>query len=352
MYRNIFRNVTKDEMKEMNVMISTSNLRRVFQTKKRTRLLRSKKQTVTALEDINFEIHKGEMFGLLGPNGAGKTTTTKILCTLLYPTTGTATVAGYDVVKDAHKVRPLVNMAAGGERMLYFRLTGRENLRYFADLYDLPKVGLKDNIDELLGNVGLLERGDSPVEQYSKGMRQRLQIARALLNDPIVLFLDEPTLGLDVHVARELRELVRQKVIHEKMTVLLTTHYLHEADELCDRIGIIDQGRILTIETPVNLKTKFQVNPKIQVMVQGVKRSQLQEIETFPGVQSIEFNVNPNYRASSKPIWDVLYETTTEDQISSILRYLLEKPNVQIFEAKRHRPSLEDVFIQIIDQSG
>ena len=336
----------------MCAIISVSNLRRVFQTKKRTRLLRSKKHTITALEDINFKIHKGEIFGLLGPNGAGKTTTTKILCTLLYPTSGSVTVAGYDVVKEAHKVRPLVNMAAGGERMLYYRLTGRENLKYFADLYDLPKFGLKDKIDELLGNVGLQERADSPVEQYSKGMRQRLQIARALLNDPIILFLDEPTLGLDVHVARELRELVQQKVLREEMTVLLTTHYLHEADELCNRIGIIDKGRLLTIETPGNLKSKFQINPKIQVVVGGVKKSQLQEIETFPGVQSIEIDVNPNYKAIKKPVWDLLYETLTEDQISSSLRFLLEKPNVQIFEAKRHTPSLEDVFIQIIDQSG
>jgi ABC-2 type transport system ATP-binding protein len=183
-------------------------------------------------------------------------------------------------------------------------------------------------------------------------MRQRLQIARALLNDPIVLFLDEPTLGLDVHVARELRELIQQKVVQEEMTVLLTTHYLHEADELCNRIGIIDQGRLLTIETPVNLKSKFQVNPKIQVVVGGAKKRQLQEIETFPGVQSLKIDVNPNYKDSSKPVWDVLYETTTEDQISSTLRFLLEKSNVQIFEAKRHTPSLEDVFIQMIDQSG
>ena len=336
----------------MSILVSASHLKRVFHTKKRTKLLRSKKHTITALEDINFEIHKGEMFGLLGPNGAGKTTTTKILCTLLYPTSGSAMVAGYDVVQDAHKVRPLVNMAAGGERMLYFRLTGRENLRFFADLYDLPKPGLKDKIDELLGSIGLLDRADSPVEQYSKGMKQRLQIARALLNDPIVLFLDEPTLGLDVRVARELRELVKQKVIREGMTVLLTTHYLHEADELCNRIGIINQGHLLTIETPENLKNKFQTNPKVNVTIEGVNKDQLQEIGEYPGVQSIKVDVNPNYTASGKLVCDVLFETTTEKQISAALRSLLEKPDVQIYEAKRHTPSLEDVFIQIIDQSG
>jgi ABC-2 type transport system ATP-binding protein len=336
----------------MQEMVSVKNLNRIFHAKKRTRLVRSKKQTIIALENINFEIKKSEIFGLLGPNGAGKTTTTKILCTLLYPTNGYAMVAGYDVVKEAQKVRPLVNMAAGGERMLYFRLTGKENLRYFADLYNLPKLGLKDKIDELLGVVGLIERADSPVEQYSKGMRQRLQIARALINDPIVLFLDEPTLGLDVHVARELRQVIQRKVIREGVTVLLTTHYLLEADELCDRIGIIDKGRLLTIETPANLKNKFQVNPKIQVIIQGAKKEQLQEIETLLDVKNVKIDFNPNYSSPTKPVWDLFYETATEDQISSTLRFLLDKYDVQIFEVKRHTPSLEDVFIQIINQSG
>lgn len=292
------------------------------------------------------------MFGLLGPNGAGKTTTTKIFCTLLYPTSGNASIAGYDVVKDAHQIRPLINMAAGGERMLYFRLTGRENLQYFADLYNLPKLGLKDKLDDLLGKVGLLERADSPVEQYSKGMRQRLQIARALLNDPIALFLDEPTLGLDVHVARELRKLVKNKVIKENIAVLLTTHYLHEADELCDKIGILDKGRLLAIETPEKLKANYQQSRKIQIITRGTTKEKLKELETVKGIQSVEINSIQNYNNSRKPIWSVSLEITSTEYITSLLRSLLQDLDIQLLEVKQETPSLEDIFVQIIGQGG
>jgi ABC-2 type transport system ATP-binding protein len=292
------------------------------------------------------------MFGLLGPNGAGKTTTTKILCTLLYPSSGSATVAGYDVVKEAHKVRPLINMAAGGERMLYFRLTGRENLQYFADLYNLPKLGLKDKLDDLLGKVGLLERADSLVEQYSKGMRQRLQIARALINDPIALFLDEPTLGLDVHVARDLRKLVKDKIAKENIAVLLTTHYLHEADELCDKVGILDKGRLLAIETPENLKNDYQKSRKIQIIAGGITKEKLQGLKTFIDIQNFEINSLSNYNTSSKPVWNISLEITATENVSSILRALLQDLDIQLYEVKQEIPSLEDVFIQIVDQGG
>ncbi|MFX0152811.1 MAG: ABC transporter ATP-binding protein [Candidatus Hodarchaeota archaeon] len=305
-----------------------------------------------ALDDVTFNIPKGKMFGLLGPNGAGKTTTTKIFCTLLYPTSGNASIAGYDVVKDAHQIRPLINMAAGGERMLYFRLTGRENLQYFADLYNLPKLGLKDKLDDLLGKVGLLERADSPVEQYSKGMRQRLQIARALLNDPIALFLDEPTLGLDVHVARELRKLVKNKVIKENIAVLLTTHYLHEADELCDKIGILDKGRLLAIETPEKLKANYQQSRKIQIITRGTTKEKLKELETVKGIQSVEINSIQNYNNSRKPIWSVSLEITSTEYITSLLRSLLQDLDIQLLEVKQETPSLEDIFVQIIGQGG
>ncbi|MFX0050683.1 MAG: ABC transporter ATP-binding protein [Candidatus Hermodarchaeota archaeon] len=305
-----------------------------------------------ALDDVTFNIPKGKMFGLLGPNGAGKTTTTKIFCTLLYPTSGNASIAGYDVVKDAHQIRPLINMAAGGERMLYFRLTGRENLQYFADLYNLPKLGLKDKLDDLLGKVGLLDRADSPVEQYSKGMRQRLQIARALLNDPIALFLDEPTLGLDVHVARELRKLVKNKVIKENIAVLLTTHYLHEADELCDKIGILDKGRLLAIETPEKLKANYQQSRKIQIITRGTTKEKLKELETVKGIQSVEINSIQNYNNSRKPIWSVSLEITSTEYITSLLRSLLQDLDIQLLEVKQETPSLEDIFVQIIGQGG
>ncbi|MFX0115457.1 MAG: ABC transporter ATP-binding protein [Candidatus Hodarchaeota archaeon] len=335
----------------MDILVSASHLRREFAIKKRIGFLRSKIDTVTALNDVSFDIRAGEMFGLLGPNGAGKTTTAKILCTLLYPNSGTATIGGYDVVKDAEKVRPLVNMAAGAERMLYFRLTGRENLKFFADMYDIPKQGLKDKIDELLSLVGLEERADSPVEQYSKGMKQRLQIARALINDPIALFLDEPTLGLDVHVARHLRKLVKEKVDKLGIAVLLTTHYLHEADELCNQVAIIHEGRILAIETPENLKQTYSKTQKVQMIVSSPKEDAVQELKDLPGIISAQIYPYRNSGEIPDPAWKVNLETTGYDQISSSLRILLKDPAIRIYEARPLEPSLEDVFVDMIDKA-
>ncbi|MHA2271887.1 MAG: ABC transporter ATP-binding protein [Candidatus Hodarchaeales archaeon] len=335
----------------MPVLVSASHLKRRFTIKKRIGFLKSKKESIMALDDVSFDIRAGEMFGLLGPNGAGKTTTAKILCTLLYPDGGTATVDGFDVVKDADKVRPLVNMAAGAERMLYFRLTGRENLKFFADLYNIPKLGLKDKIDELLSLVGLEERADNPVEQYSKGMKQRLQIARALINDPIALFLDEPTLGLDVHVARDLRRLIREKVERLGIAVLLTTHYLHEADELCDHVGIIHEGRILTIETPEKLKHTYSKTQKIQMIVGAPNEEVVHEVKALPGIKSAQIDLYKNSGEIPDPAWKVILETTGYDQISSSLRILLKNPTMRIYEAKPLEPSLEDVFVDMIDQA-
>ncbi len=337
---------------ELGSLISVTNLRRNFTIKKRSGFLRSKRESILALDDVSFEINKGEMLGLLGPNGAGKTTTTKILCTLLYPDSGTATVDGYDVVAQAEKVRPLVNMAAGAERMLYFRLTGRENLQFFADLYNIPKKGLKDKIDELLALVGLEDRGDSPAEQYSKGMKQRLQLARALINDPIALFLDEPTLGLDVHVARHIRKLVKEKVDKLGIAVLLTTHYLHEADELCNQVAIIHKGRILTIETPENLKRTYTKNQRINMIIGAPTEDPLQALENLPGVISAAVTPYKNNSNLPSKAWNIILETSGGDQISESLRKLLKNPEIRIFEAKPLEPSLEDVFIEMIDQAA
>jgi ABC-2 type transport system ATP-binding protein len=178
-----------------NFAVEARQLSRDYVSTKRSHLLGKKSTTVVrALDRVDFEIHDGELFGLLGPNGAGKTTTVKILCTLLEPTRGHAFVKGYDVVKDGGHVRKIVNMVAGGERMLYYRLTGRENLKYFADLYDVPRREVITRVNDLLELMGLSDRADDEVEKYSKGMRQRLQVCRGLINDPQVLFLDEPTL--------------------------------------------------------------------------------------------------------------------------------------------------------------
>jgi ABC-2 type transport system ATP-binding protein len=215
---------------------------------------RSRKE-VQAVRGISFAVERGELFGLLGPNGAGKTTTIKMLMTLLLlPTSGTARVLGLDVVKDAQAVRRKVGYVFGGDRGLYERLSGLDNLRYFAELYGVPPRSQRSRIAELLDLVGLQGREKERVEGYSRGMRQRLHIARGLLHRPEVLFLDEPSIGIDPVGARELRVTVRD-LVEQGTTVLLTTHYMFEADELCGRIAVIAGGRIVADGTPAELKS-------------------------------------------------------------------------------------------------
>lgn len=212
-----------------------------------------KPKVVKAVNGISFDVRRGEIFGLLGPNGAGKTTTIKIISTLLAPSAGKAYVLGHDTFRHPERVRPHINLIMGGERNIYWRLTGRENLQYFADLYLVPRERQRTLIPELLETVGLRQWADERVETYSKGMKQRLQIARGLINDPDVLFMDEPSIGLDPVSAQEMRQLVLRLRDMNK-TIILTTHYMFEADQLCDRIAIINQGKIVALDTPDNLK--------------------------------------------------------------------------------------------------
>src|SRR6266498_4440867 len=217
-------------------VVEARDLHRVYKT--HTGTIRRRVKEVEAVRGVSFQIEKGELFGLLGPNGAGKTTTIKMLITLLIPTSGSASVLGYDVVREAREVRRRIGYVFGGDKGLYDRLSALDNLRYFAEVYRVPTRTQRARIAELLELVGLKGRERERVETYSRGMRQRLHIARGLLHDPPVLFLDEPTLGLDPVGARELRSLVAALQEGGK-TILLTTHYMFEADELCQRIAVI-----------------------------------------------------------------------------------------------------------------
>src|SRR5216117_4604942 len=219
--------------------IEAAELRRTYRTS--TGIFRRRSLEIEAVRGVNFEIAEGELFGLLGPNGAGKTTTIKMLITLLIPTAGSARVLGLDVVKDPREVRKRIGYVFGGERGVYERLSGYDNLRYFAELYGVPPKVQKARIEELLELVGLKGREHERTEGYSRGMKQRLHVARGLLHDPEVLFLDEPTIGLDPVGARELRATIARLQEGGK-TILLTTHYMFEADALCDRIAVISQG--------------------------------------------------------------------------------------------------------------
>lgn len=235
----------------MEDLIEVSDLERVFTTKRG--LFKRTVTEVKALNGVTFCVKKGEIFGLLGPNGAGKTTTIKILSTLLAPTAGTSKVLGYDTFGKEKHIRRRINFIFGGEMGVYRRITARENLIYFANLYQLSTKVRDQRIKELLEMVGLSEAADRKVETFSKGMVQRLQIARGLINDPDIIFLDEPSIGLDPVGATDLRLLIK-KLHQQGKTMILTTHYMYEADELCDRIAIMNKGRIIALDTPANLK--------------------------------------------------------------------------------------------------
>ena len=214
-----------------------------------------------ALKDINFSIKKGEIFGILGPNGAGKSTLIKIMATLLKEDSGSIKILGLDVDKNEKVIRQKINLITGSERGLYWRLTARENLEYFAELYGISKKNKKNLIDKLVKLVGLFGREDEKVEKYSKGMKQRLQIARGLINDPQIIFLDEPTLGLDVLSAVNLRKLIKE-LSREGKTIIYTTHYMKEAEEICDRVLFINKGKVLDIGNIDDLKRKNLKNKK------------------------------------------------------------------------------------------
>lgn len=318
-----------------DVVIKVENLTREY-TSTKGWLKRERKQ-VQALKGISFQVNKGEIFGLLGPNGAGKTTTIKILTTLLAPTTGEAKVLGYDAFGEEKKIRPHINFIFGGELGVYRRLSGRDNLRYFADLYRINKETMNQRIDELLKLVGLSEKADFRVETYSKGMMQRLQIARGLVNDPEIIFLDEPTIGLDPTGARELREIIKE-LSNKGKTILLTTHYMFEADELCDRIAIIDKGQIVALDTPENLKRYNNDLSVLELQVLG-SGDKVREIENIKGVEAV---------------------TTKKQEQIELLQIQCENPSAitqQVMEVLRghkvisvssREATLEDAYVRLV----
>lgn len=264
--------------------IEVSHLRRTF--KSHLGVIKRTTKEIVAVDDVSFEIQEGELFGLLGPNGAGKTTTVKMLTTLLIPTVGTASVKGFDIVNQADEVRKRIGFIFGGERGLYWRLSGIDNLRYFASLYSIDPDVTKKRIPYLLDMVGLNGRGDEKVQGYSRGMKQRLHVARTLLHDPDVLFLDEPTLGLDPVGAREFRQVILN-LQSEKKTILLTTHYMFEADALCDRIAVINRGCIIALDTPGGLKTHVRDLNVVEVETFGAPESALEKLRALPFADSL-----------------------------------------------------------------
>jgi len=264
--------------------IEVQNLQRVYRA--RIGVIKRSIKEVVAVEDISFAIKSGELFGLLGPNGAGKTTTVKMLATLLIPTTGKATILGHDVVKDANEVRKHIGFIFGGERGLYWRLSGIDNLRYFASLYGVEPDISKKRIPFLLEMVGLKDRGNERVEGYSRGMKQRLHVARTLLHDPEILFLDEPTIGLDPVGARDFRQVIRDLQAENK-TILLTTHYMFEADSLCQRVAVIDKGTIVAMDSPSELKKHVADLSVIEIETFGTSKDVVERVRALSFVDAL-----------------------------------------------------------------
>jgi ABC-2 type transport system ATP-binding protein len=297
------------------------------------------KKPLVALDHVDMRVEEGELFGLLGPNGAGKTTFIKILATLLLPTSGTVRVLGHDVEKEVQAIRPRINMVSGGETSGYGLLTVRENLWMFSQFYGMPSEEAKRTINEMLELFGIADKADSKVRTISTGQRQKMNVIRGFVTDPDLIFLDEPTLGLDVNASMNIRSFIRKWVKgQEGKTVLLTTHYMQEADHLCDRLAIIDHGKILACDTPLRLKRMVAKDSTFTITTSPC--ASIGEISSLPGVKG--FNAKGD---GSKE--EVRFVLEDEAVISDIISFITNK-NAKVISLNKTEPTLEDVFIQLV----
>jgi ABC-2 type transport system ATP-binding protein len=326
--------------------VTQKNLRRVLPSQRVDaitcehvdRIFESKNRTVKALDDVTITVKKGELFGLLGPNGAGKTTLIKILTTLLLPTSGKAHVYGYDVTKDENKIRPIINMVSGGEYSGYGLLTVQENLWMFSQFYGIPGKEANQRIKTLMERLGIVDMGDRKIRTLSTGERQRVSIIRAFMTDPWVVFLDEPTLGLDVETARLIRRFIQEWLEKDsERTVLLTTHYMMEADELCSRIAIINEGKIVALDTPAGLKNmvKKEISLNIEIFPE-IKVDWLNNLEGVIGFNSKDAGGNLNLRVV------VAHDAAVGEVLAGINQH-----GGKISYLSKEEPTLEDVFLKL-----
>lgn len=311
--------------------VVAENLTRIFETK-------SKK--ILALDNVNFEVQKGEVFGLLGPNGAGKTTLIRILTTLLLPTSGRALVGGYDVVKEAKKVRSIIGFSSSSERVGFDFVTARRNLWFFSQLYGTPMGEANRRIEELAALLEFQDQLDRKLYTLTTGYKQRLNIARAFINDPQVVFFDEPTNGMDVFSAKKVRELFVKEAKTNSRTILLATHNMFEAEEVCDRVAIIDRGRILAIDSPDNLKSSL--SKPVVLLETDIAGASIRDPTQLEGVVGGTIKVDDE-NGSAK----IRVILSDEDFLDKILRGL-EKRRVRVFNYQRIEPTLEDVFISLV----
>jgi ABC-2 type transport system ATP-binding protein len=326
--------------------IKTEDVRRVYKIRKQKNSKGEPEKTLVALNGVNLEVEQGELFGLLGPNGAGKTTLIKILTTLLAPSSGTCYVDGLDVVKQSNEVRRRISMVSGGETSGYGILTVRENLWMFSQFYGVSSKDANERIREMLRVVEMEEKINARVSGLSTGQRQRMNFCRGFITDPSVVFLDEPTLGLDINAARIVRRFTREWMQQNPgRTVLLTTHYMAEADELCDRIAIIDHGTVLACDTPTNLKHLLQKQPVFEVLASGITERHLEPLGGAPGIVRVTGEAQEG--ASAYKLKFILQE---EGAIGSVISALGEQGG-SILSLQKNEPTLEDVFVALVGRS-
>jgi ABC-2 type transport system ATP-binding protein len=326
--------------------IKTENVTRIYKLRRQKNNKGEKQKTLVALNGVNLEVEQGELFGLLGPNGAGKTTLIKILTTLLAPSCGTCYVDGLDVVKQAQEVRRRISMVSGGETSGYGILTVRENLWMFSQFYGISWKDANERITEMLKVVELESHANARISGLSTGQRQRMNFCRGFITDPRVVFLDEPTLGLDINAARIVRRFTREWMQqHPGRTVLLTTHYMAEADELCDRIAIIDHGAVLACDTPANLKHLLQKQPVFEVNASGITERSIEALGHAPGV--VRVIGEPHEDGSSYRLKFIL---EAEAAIGSVVSALSEQHG-SIISLQKNEPTLEDVFVALVGRS-
>ena len=319
--------------------VEVKQLSKTFETREGG-VFRKVSKKVVAVDAIDFSVPKGEIFGLLGPNGAGKTTSVKMLCTLITPTSGDAYINNFSIAKDQQKVRENLGVMLTGERTLYWKLTGQENLEYFAALYHMDSTYGKKRIHSLLDLVGLSERQDTLVENYSTGMRIRLSFAKALLNDAPVLLFDEPTASLDPQSSHLIRDIIRD-LKRQGHAVILTTHNMEEADALSDRVAIIDHGKIVVLGSPSELKQKVKSSDIIEIEVRNVVESTVNALQSFSEVSKVA--ITSSTQGGETQLLRVHVEKGKE-VLPRILEFFVRK-QVTITKVTFIEPTLEDVFI-------
>jgi ABC-2 type transport system ATP-binding protein len=307
------------------------------------RVYKSRSETVTALAGVDLRVGAGELFGVLGPNGAGKTTLIKILVTLLLPSSGSAKVAGLDVVKEYRRLRPLISMVSGGENAGYGLLRVREQLWMFSQFYGMPRRPALARIDELLERLGLADAANREIKGLSSGMRQKMNLVRGLMTDPRVLFLDEPTVALDVGAARDLRDEVRRWMAEDRSrTVILTTHYMQEADDLCDRIAIVNRGRIVAEGRPAELKAQVREDVIVDLRLAPGERllDDLRSVEGVAGASVLEEDGTDRFTL-----------LLLDDAVLSRVMNTVERRGRRVMALSKREPTLEDAFVKLVGRS-